>query len=710
MADDTQDLMSMADIARLAGQRPATVGNWKLRNQDFPPERGRGSRGPLYERAEVTAWLVATNRLDIPPREAAAIWKLTDHLRGQVKPEDYVPIMLVFVALASQCTLSEWERIQNASPDECEREVRSLASAHFPFADDLLPRAGLPRHFVEAAVSMLRTVDRDSLPELADELLEQSATGAGNRGHYGTPESVRRLVIDLAEPTNSVYNPATGIGQLMVDASREAALTEEYSDGAHMAGQEPSADIWAMAQLNLTIHGVRAHVAQGDVFNADHFPNLRADTIMAIPPWNQRLNGPSTNDPRWVFGEPGPNDGNAAWIQHCLYHLAEEGRAVLVLPTSALFEGGRAGRIRQRIIKAGLLDAVIALPPGLFAPLTTVPSAVLIFSKKNADQNVRPQALMIDLTESGERQSRHNTMLSNDLINKVSQTYRRWTAGELPDMRNASVAGFDDIAGNDFVIVPARYQAVAEDAPNLQEARQHKSDLLGRLQVLSAASRAADAQLTEPLEDGAMGDFSEVRLADLATAVTITRGFPTQKAVPAGDVPVLSVADLSNDGAPRHFANIDALEEAGLGFAEAGDVLVAIEGGTVGEAMVVSEDATKFVPSQQVAVLRITDVSKLDPWYLGAWFATAAAREQVRRLARGMGIQRVPVRELGSLTVKLPALAYQQEIGQKFLAFDTAMKTHRAVAVCLEDLRDVELVLAFSDVTNADGSTSVKVD
>jgi hypothetical protein len=86
-----------------------------------------------------------------------------------------------------------------------------------------------------------------------------------------------------------------------------------------------------------------------------------------------------------------------------------------------------------------------------------------------------------------------------------------------------------------------------------------------------------------------MSAFNLVRLGDLTSAVTITRGFPTQRTVPDGDVPVMSVADLRNDSAPRHFADLDAIDEAGLDFAEPGDVLVAIEGGTVGETMVVAE-------------------------------------------------------------------------------------------------------------------------
>ncbi len=107
-----------------------------------------------------------------------------------------------------------------------------------------------------------------------------------------------------------------------------------------------------------------------------------------------------TDDPRWVWGEPGPNDGNAAWVQHCLSHLADDGRAVIVLPNGALFESGRAGRIRQRIVKAGLLDAVLALPPGLFAADCSAVRPVLCHKGRPNVGGKPAPTLMVDLTES----------------------------------------------------------------------------------------------------------------------------------------------------------------------------------------------------------------------------------------------------------------------------------------------------------------------
>src|SRR5690348_14166568 len=128
-----------------------------------------------------------------------------------------------------------------------------------------------------------------------------------------------------------------------------------------------------------------------------------------------------------------------------------------------------------------------------------------------------------------------------------------------------------------------------------------------------------------------MTPFRDMRLGDLEGAVSLHRGFPTQRAGSDGPVPVLSIAAIRNATPPKHFARWEDIRDVGLELAQPEDVLIAIEGGTVGEAMVVPPAMDKFVPSQQVATLRVTDRTILDPWYLGAWLASVPGHEQVKR-------------------------------------------------------------------------------
>jgi predicted DNA-binding transcriptional regulator AlpA len=499
MVQSNPDLISMADIARLAGQSRATVGNWKSRNpDDFPIERARGPRGPLYDRSEVIAWLEATNRLGEHSPDALATWHLADQVRAGMPTDDAIPLTLLLLALMASSP-SEWETIRSAPVEDLDQTVRTRAHALFPFADELLPRGELPGQALAQAVSVTSTFDRSRLSSLADALLHQGAEMIGRRGgEYFTPASVRKLVVALAEPTGVLYNPATGIGQLVVDAA------EHQGSPTAIYGQEINRRSWAMAQLNLAIHRVDAEIALGDVFTADGFPDLRADRVIAVPPWMQKLTAADRlmGDPRWVYGEPRPNDGNAAWIQHCLHHLADDGRAVLVMPNGALFEGGRAGRIRQRLVKAGLLDAVFALPPGLF-PWTSLACSVLIFAKGRPTADGKPASvLMVDAGAADTPRPRRSADLSDAIIDELVSLYRDWTAGRELLSSSAAIADFDELALNDFVIDPGRYLSLPQPELDLDETIRQRSVLLAALDRLTRASREADGELAAILGEG----------------------------------------------------------------------------------------------------------------------------------------------------------------------------------------------------------------
>jgi type I restriction enzyme M protein len=500
MAEAGLDLISMADIARLAGQSRATVGNWKSRNLDFPVERGRSARGPLYDRAEVTEWLESTNRLDKRSPAVVAVWQLADQLRGGMTTEDALPLILVLLAVMSISTPSDWQKIQASPRDELDFRLRSAVHSLFPFAEEVMPRGKLPGGSVAEAIATVSRIDRSNVALTADALFEQTARMSGHRGgEHLSSASVRKLVVAIAEPVGAIYNPASGVGQLMVDLA-----TNERSAATRLVGQEINSHVWAMAQLNLAIHGVKADIALGDVFAEDRHPDFRADRVVALPPWSQKLTVADRlmGDPRWVWGEPGPNDGNAAWIQHCIYHLADGGRAVIVLPNGALFEGGRAGRIRQRIVKAGLLDAVLALPPGLF-PWTGLACSVLVFAKRgpSADGGPAP-TLMVDISDATDGQGGRTAALTDGLIDEVTQLYRDWVAGAEPTLKNAAVAHFDELAANEFVIDPRRYLSLPVAPSNLNETIRERAALLAQVNELSRESRTADDRLRAILEDG----------------------------------------------------------------------------------------------------------------------------------------------------------------------------------------------------------------
>jgi hypothetical protein len=484
-------LISMADIARLAGQRRATVGNWKSRHADFPPERGRSPRGPLYDRAEIMEWLVCTDRLDERPPEVAAIWQLARRFKGDLDEPDLLATILVVLALRTKCSTAQWERLLNVSSHDVEPALRELVHTLFPFADVLIHPDRVPAEAARMTLETVRNLDEDRVSMMVDAVFDEAARKLDHRsGEYLTPSSVRRLVLALARPAGVVYNPSSRTGQLMIDAAAASG-----GDITRLVGQEANSRVAAMARLNLAIHRVAAEVEAGDLFAHDAYPQLRADCVVSIPPWNVALpdDQQMADDARWVWGEPGRNGVNAAWIQHCLYHLAGRGRCVVVLPERALVEGGRAGRIRRRIVKAGLLDAVIGLPAGLFSA-TSMRFAVLVLSKASS----APETLMVDLSESG--RGRSSEALPTSVIDQTARAYHDWRSGQSPNRANRTVASFDDIAANDFVIDPVRYQPVIGGVPDLEQTTRKAAELRQRLAGLITASRQADNRLQAVLK------------------------------------------------------------------------------------------------------------------------------------------------------------------------------------------------------------------
>jgi len=193
-----------------------------------------------------------------------------------------------------------------------------------------------------------------------------------------------------------------------------------------------------------------------------------------------------------------------------------------------------------------------------------------------------------------------------------------------------------------------------------------------------------------------INDATPTRLSELTGALTINRGILTQVTAPHGQLPVLSVPELRTGAAAKRFVNEGALAEAHQGIAVEEDVLVALEGTAAGEIFVVPEDFPIFVPSQQVAVIRIQDRSRLDPWYLGAFLSTESARNQMRRLARGEKVQRIPVKDLHSVTIPLlPALA-QSSNGGRHRAYQIAIRAHRETAQHLESMCAAEAEMNFA--------------
>jgi hypothetical protein len=475
------DLISMAEIASLAGESRSTVGNWKARDPDgFPRERGRSSRGPLYDRNEVVSWLRERNRLspvDVDGRKATTLWETSVTMPADSQ-EFRMVLSLIRVRAAGVDELKALGGpVENAprSADAGDQSETWLVSR--------LPFSSLP-HYRDWLRHLLRLSDAEVQPT-AERLLNAYLTRSSRDHQALTTPLVRRLMVELCEPCGVLYLPAVGTGQLLIDAMRTPA-----GDVDEVLAQEINDDARGIAEAMAGISGVKAEIAGGDVFAEDAFQRRRADRILCVPPMHQRLPQLEnlSDDPRWVYGEPGEADGSAAWIQHCLAHLAENGRAVLLLPDSALYESGRGGRIRQRIVKAGLIRAVIALPRRALMN-SNIEASVVVFGRDRSANDLAGSTLMVDLRWSD---LQPDPDLNEKSIQAAVATCRAWFAGSRTPAPGTRVAAFEEIVSNDFVMTPANYTSAVTDNVDIEEVRRQRTEavraLLDRARIASEAS------------------------------------------------------------------------------------------------------------------------------------------------------------------------------------------------------------------------------
>jgi restriction endonuclease S subunit len=186
-----------------------------------------------------------------------------------------------------------------------------------------------------------------------------------------------------------------------------------------------------------------------------------------------------------------------------------------------------------------------------------------------------------------------------------------------------------------------------------------------------------------------------MQLGGLANVV-LFRGVPTSRTESEGEIPVYSVAARRNGDYPQRYVSREELDTTESVLSMSNDIWVTVEGGTVGECLVIPDKDPEFVHSQQVAMIRVWRNADIDPWYLGAWLSSFEGRDQVTRLARGSTIKRIAFKDLAKVEVPLPALEQQRRIGARYRAFSAAILAHQEAVSELLQLRDADLLLTFT--------------
>lgn len=326
-------------------------------------------------------------------------------------------------------------------------------------------------------------------------------------GEFYTPSSVVKTLVEILKPFENcrVYDPACGSGGMFVQSAKFIQAHSGNRNNISVYGQEANADTWKMAKMNMAIRGIEADFGphQADTFSNDLHKTLKADFILANPPFNYHPWGQErlTEDVRWKYGVPPANNANYAWIQHMIHHLAPNGKIGLVLANGALStQSSGEGEIRKRIIEDDLIEGIVAMPTQLFYSVT-IP-VTLWFISKNKKQ--KGKTLFIDARKMGFMVDRKHRDFSDEDIAKLADTFTAFQNGELKEVKGfCAVATTEEIAKQDYILTPGRYVGIEEQEDDGELFDEKMKRLTSELSEMFKKSHELENEIREKL--GAIG-------------------------------------------------------------------------------------------------------------------------------------------------------------------------------------------------------------
>ncbi len=453
------------------------------------------------------------------------LWAAADKLRGSMDAAEYkhVVLGLVFLKYISDAFQEHHATLVKSYPDEAEdkdsysaegvfwvpKEARwsyLQASAKQPaigkLVDDamdaierenatlkgVLPkdyaRASLDKQRLGELIDLIGTIglgdrenrSKDILGRVYEYFLGQFASAEGKKGgEFYTPRCVVRLLVEMIEPFKGrVYDPCCGSSGMFVQSEEFIKDHGGKLGDLSIYGQESNPTTWKLAKMNLAIRGIEANLGphHADTFRNDLHKDLRADFILANPPFNISDWGGEglRDDVRWKYGVPPVRNANYAWIEHMIHHLAPSGVAGFVMANGSMSSNSSGeGEIRKAIVEADLVDCMVALPGQLFYG-SMIPVCLWFLSRDKENgrfRDRRKQILFIDARKMGALIDRRHRELSDQEIAKIARTYHAWR-GEKAMGDYVDVAGFcksatlKDVESHGFVLTPGRYVGAEE--------------------------------------------------------------------------------------------------------------------------------------------------------------------------------------------------------------------------------------------------------
>ena len=308
--------------------------------------------------------------------------------------------------------------------------------------------------------------EKDMLGRVYEYFLGQFASKDGQKGgEFYTPACIVKTMVEMIEPySGRVYDPACGSGGMFVQSLKFIQNHQGNVRNVAIYGQEKNPTTWKLAKMNLAIRSIDGDLGKfaADTFHEDLHKDLKADYILANPPFNISDWGQEklVDDYRWKYGVPPKGNANYAWLEHMISKLSVNGKAAIILANGSLSARGQEGEIRKKIIEADLVDCIVAMPSNLFYTVT-IPCSVWII---NRNKKQKGHTLFINASSLGTMVTRKLRELTDEDIQKIANTYHSYQN----DTNYDDMLGFckkstiDEIKSNDYVLTPGRYVGIEE--------------------------------------------------------------------------------------------------------------------------------------------------------------------------------------------------------------------------------------------------------
>lgn len=352
--------------------------------------------------------------------------------------------------------------------------------------------------------------EKDLLGRTYEYCLRNFAEQEGkNAGQFYTPSCIVRTIVEILQPFNGrVYDPCCGAGGMFVQSAAFVKNHQGNINDISVYGQESNPTTWKMAKMNLAIRGIDCNLGEipEDTFLNDQHPTMRADYIMANPPFNLTPWGAEKlkEDQRWKYGMPPASNANYAWIQHMIWHLTPKGKMGMVLANGSLSStSGGEGEIRKNIVDADLVECIIALPDRLFYT-TGIPVCLWFINK---DKKQKGKTLFIDARKMGTMVTRALRELSVDTenpessdIGKLAGTFNSFINGTFEEEAGfAAVATTEEIAKQGYILTPGRYVGIEEQEDDGEPFEEKMSRLTTELSGLFEESHKLEEEIRKQL-------------------------------------------------------------------------------------------------------------------------------------------------------------------------------------------------------------------